>query len=320
MQYLGLRYDFDLTGVHIAHQLQYIGCHTSNLTRRVQGMFPERPQRRPYPSLDHESKGHRSYSNADFLVSKFITEGSKKTISFVEPRRTKANIRIAHLRIQRPQQLIQWKLRTGGAKYTRSHNWNIIIEINIFIIWIISIKMKDFADWISSLAAIIKYFRWVSPGSYLGDKYWESEFQIFQTITFQNISSPPTLTLRKSPNPKKSEKMIKESMINIEPKVIFKVDQLWRWLSPLTTAAAKGGKKWRSTQWCKNEAKRQRNKAIWDQETAQLSPPSDQAILISLAFGLPRSISQLKSQNWRSSCQAQSHCQTSGWENTILKT
>lgn len=72
-------------------------------------------------------------------------------------------------------------------------------------------------------------------------------------------------------------------MINIEPKVIFKFDQLWRWLSPLTTAAAKGGKKWRSTQWCKNEAKRQRNKAIWDQETAQLSPPSDQAILISLA-------------------------------------
>ena len=54
-------------------------------------------------------------------------------------------------------------------------------------------------------------------------------------------------------------------------------------------------------------------------ETAQLSPPSDQAILISLAFGLPRSISQLKSQNWRSSCQAQSHCQTSGWENTIWK-
>ena len=96
-------------------------------------------------------------------------------------------------------------------------------------------------------------------------------------------------------------------MINIEPKVIFKFDQLWRWLSPLTTAAAKGGKKWRSTQWCKNEAKRQRNKAISDQETAQLSPPSDQAILISLAFGLPRSISQLKSQNWRSSCQAQSH-------------
>ena len=34
MQYLGLRYDFDLTAVHLAHQLQYIGCHTSNLTRR----------------------------------------------------------------------------------------------------------------------------------------------------------------------------------------------------------------------------------------------------------------------------------------------
>ena len=41
---------------------------------------------------------------------------------------------------------------------------------------------------------------------------------------------------------KKEWKMIKESMINIEPKAIFKFDQLWRWLSPLTTAAAKGGK------------------------------------------------------------------------------
>ena len=169
----------------------------------------------------------------------------------MEPRRTKANIRIAHLRIQRPQQLIQWKLRTGGAKYARSHNWNIIIEINIFIIRIISIKMKDFTDWISSLAAIIKYFRWVSPGSYLGDKYWESEFQISQTITFQNISSHPTLTVRKSPKPKKSEKWLKNQWSTLNQK----------WSSslinydvgcPLWPQQPQGSKKWRSTKWCKN--------------------------------------------------------------------
>ena len=94
MQYLGLRYDFDLTAVHLAHELQYIGCHTSNLTRRVQSIFPERPQRKPYLSLDDGSKGPRSYLNASPLISKLITEGSKRTISFVEP---KANIRIAHL-------------------------------------------------------------------------------------------------------------------------------------------------------------------------------------------------------------------------------
>ena len=95
---------------------------------------------------------------------------------------------------------------------------------SVFMVWWtleaiqISIKMKDFTDWISSLAAIIKYFRWVSPGSYLGDKYWESEFQISQTITFQNISSCPTLTVRKSPKPKKSEKWLKNQWSTLNQK------------------------------------------------------------------------------------------------------
>ena len=113
---------------------------------------------------------------------------------------------------------------------------------------------------------------------------------------------------------KKEWKMIKESMINIEPKVIFKFDQLWRWLSPLTTAAAKGGKKWRSTQWCKNEAKRQRNSPIeppkWSGyiDIFGVWPASvnQSAEITKLAFFLSSSKSFVS--------------KTSGWKHTILKT
>ena len=108
-------------------------------------------------------------------------------------------------------------------------------------------------------------------------------------------------------------------MINIEPKVIFNFDQLWRWMSPLTTAAAKGGKSDEVPSGAKMRPNGKETKQFGAKKQPNWSTPSDQAILISLAFGLPRSISQLKSQNWRSSCQAQSHCQTSGWENTIWK-
>ena len=72
-------------------------------------------------------------------------------------------------------------------------------------------------------------------------------------------------------------------MINIEPKVIFKVDQLWRWLSPLTTAAAKGGKSDEAPSGAKIRPNGKETKQFGAKKQPNWSTPSDQAILISLA-------------------------------------
>ena len=88
---------------------------------------------------------------------------------------------------------------------------------------------------------------------------------------------------KKITNPKKSKRIIKESMINIEPKVIFKFDQLWRWLPPLTTAAAKGGKSDEAPSGAKIRPNGKETKQFGAKKQPNWSTPSDQAILISLA-------------------------------------
>ena len=72
-------------------------------------------------------------------------------------------------------------------------------------------------------------------------------------------------------------------MINIEPKVIFKFDQLWRWLSPLTTAAAKGGKSDEAPSGAKIRPNGKETKQFGAKKQPNLSLASYQAILISLA-------------------------------------
>ena len=72
-------------------------------------------------------------------------------------------------------------------------------------------------------------------------------------------------------------------MINIEPKVIFKFDQLWRWLPPLTTAAAKGGKTDEAPSGAKIRPNGKETKQFGAKKQPNLSPASYQAILISLA-------------------------------------